>query len=79
MILQSIILIKDVSENIIPRYDRPFYRNNETLEICFHVDSVRALRVSTPQYIGSECRLLYIIGFVSSVLFFRALLGICRV
>ena len=47
VILQSIILIKEVSENIIPRYDRPFYHNNETLEICYHVDSVQALRVST--------------------------------
>ena len=46
MILQSIILIKEVSENIIPRYDRPFYHNKETLEICYHVDSVRELRVS---------------------------------
>ena len=47
VILQSIILIKEASENIIPRYDRPSYHNNETLEICYHVDSVRALRVST--------------------------------
>ena len=35
---QSIILIKNVYENIVPRYDRHFYHNNEALEICHHVD-----------------------------------------
>ena len=79
MILQSIIIIKDVSENIIPRYDRPFYHNNETLEICYHVNSVWALRVSTHNILVQNvvCYILLVLClvFCSSV----ALLGICRV
>lgn len=79
MILQSIIIIKDVSENIIPRYDRPFYHNNETLEICYHVNSVWALRVSTHNILVQNvvCYIFFFVClvFCSSV----ALLGICRV
>ena len=62
---QSIILIKDVYENIIPRYDRPFYHNNETLEICYHVDidlrpllCVFKLYITEPMAI-SVCRLVF--------------------
>jgi len=76
VILQSIILIKEVSENIIPRYDRPFYHNNETLEICYHVDSVRALRASARNILVQNvvCYMLLVLClvFCSSV----ALLGI---
>lgn len=70
MILQSIIIIKDVSENIIPRYDRPFYHNNETLEICYHVNSVWALRVSTHNILVQNVVCYIFFFFVSSVLFF---------
>ena len=60
---QSIILIKDVYENIIPRYDWPFYHNNKTLEIMLiliygHLFVSLGYNITEPMAI-SVCRLVF--------------------